>query len=181
MLRMGVHTHLITCAKALPLLFRSGVGLVVEVTDGTSECNQDFRRDVGFYCDLVKASVERIARALAAELEGESCTVVAVTPGWTRSEQMLEGFGVTEENTRDALVSVPHVCVSESPTSVARGVVALAADPLGRRRCAGTVLSSAQMARSYGVTDIEGTQPDSWRYLVEVQHAGKPATDVGYR
>ncbi len=96
MLRMGVHTHLITCAKALPLILRTGNGLVIEMTDGTAEYNRAFRRNVGFYYDLVKANVGRIALALAAELEDETCTAVAVTPGWMRSEQMLEGFGVTD-------------------------------------------------------------------------------------
>lgn len=181
MLRMGIHTHLITAAKALPLILRTGDGLVVEMTDGTSDYNKSFRRDVGFYYDLVKASVERIALGLAAELEDETCTAVAVTPGWMRSEQMLEHFGVTEQNWRDAIVHVPHFCISESPTFVARGIVALAADAAGRRQYAGQVLSSADLARIYGVTDIDGTQPDCWRYTVEVQDPGLPATEVGYR
>lgn len=180
MLRMGVDTHLITSAKALPLMLKTGGGLVVEMTDGTSEYNKNFRRNVGFYYDLVKASVGRIALALAAELEDEDCTAVAVTPGWLRSEKMLENFSVREENWRDALASEPHFCISESPTYVARGIVALAADPQ-RRQYAGQVLSSAQLARTYGVTDTDGTQPDCWRYVVEVQDPGKPATEVGYR
>ncbi|HEU5439227.1 MAG TPA: SDR family oxidoreductase [Ktedonobacterales bacterium] len=181
MLRMGVHTHLITSAKALPLMLRTGDGLVVGMTDGTSEYNKAFRRNVGFYYDLVKANVERIALALAAELENETCTAVAVTPGWMRSEQMLENFGVTEENWRDALERVPHFCISETPTFVARGIVALAADPTRRRQYAGQVLSSADLARIYGVTDSDGTQPDCWRYVVEVEDPGLPATEVGYR
>src|ERR1051326_1819827 len=123
MLRMGIDTHLITSAKALPLLLKSGAGLVVEMTDGTSDYNKSFRRDVGFYYDLVKASVERIALALAAELKGTACTAVAVTPGWLRSERMLENRGVTEQNWRDALAGEPHFCISESPTYVARGIV----------------------------------------------------------
>ena len=181
MLRMGVHTHLITSTNALPLILRTGDGLVIEVTDGTSEYNKRFRRNVGFYYDLVKANVERIALALAAELEDETCTAVAVTPGWMRSEQMLENFGVTEENWREALTHEPHFCISETPAYVARGIVALAADPTGRRQYAGQVLSSADLARIYGVTDIDGTQPDCWRYTVEVQDPGLPATEVGYR
>jgi NAD(P)-dependent dehydrogenase (short-subunit alcohol dehydrogenase family) len=181
MLRMGIDTHLITCAKALPLMLKSGAGLVVEMTDGTSDYNKSFRRDVGFYYDLVKASVERIALALAAELKGEACTAVAITPGWLRSEKMLSNRGVTEQNWRDALEGEPHFCISESPTYVARGIVALAADPLGRAQYAGQVLSSAQLARMYGLTDTDGTQPDCWRYVVEVQDPGLPATEVGYR
>ncbi|MGH2516016.1 MAG: short-chain dehydrogenase, partial [Ktedonobacterales bacterium] len=128
----------------------------------------------------VKASVERITLALAAELEDEDCTAVAITPGWLRSERMLANRGVREENWRDALASEPHFCISESPTYVARGIVALAADP-PRHQYAGQVLSSARLARTYGLTDTDGTQPDCWRYVVEVQDPGKPATEVGYR
>jgi NAD(P)-dependent dehydrogenase (short-subunit alcohol dehydrogenase family) len=180
MLRMGIDTHLITCAKALPLLLRGEGALVVEMTDGTSEFNASFRRGVGFYYDLVKAAVERITIGLTAELEDTSCRAVAVTPGWLRSERMLENFDVTEETWRDALEKRPHFCISESPTYVARGIVALASDP-DVARYAGNVLSSAELARTYGVTDTDGTQPDCWRYLVEIQLPGRPATELGYR
>jgi NAD(P)-dependent dehydrogenase (short-subunit alcohol dehydrogenase family) len=181
MLRMGVDTHLITSAKALPLILRTGAGLIIEMTDGTTEYNLNYRRDVGLYYDLVKASVGRITLALAAELENEDCVALAVTPGWLRSEAMLAGYGVTEANWRDAVARVPHFCISESPTYVARGIVALAADAPGRRQYQVQTLSSGQLARLYGVTDTDGTQPDCWRYVVEVQDAGKPASDVGYR
>ncbi|MDA8346496.1 MAG: SDR family oxidoreductase [Thermaerobacter sp.] len=180
MLRMGIETHLITCAMALPLMLQNGGGLVVEMTDGTSEHNKAFRHGVGLYYDLVKASVERITIGLAAELEDKQCTALAVTPGWLRSERMLENFGVSEENWRDALQEEPHFCISESPAFVARGVAALAADP-AVDRYAGKVLSSAELARTYGVTDTDGTQPDCWRYIVEVQGTGRPATEFGYR
>jgi NAD(P)-dependent dehydrogenase (short-subunit alcohol dehydrogenase family) len=180
MLRMGIDTHLITSAKALPLLLRGDGGLVVEMTDGTSEFNASFRRGVGFYYDLVKAAVERITIGLTAELEDTSCTAVAVTPGWLRSERMLDNFGVTEETWRDALEERPHFCISESPTYVARGIVALASDR-DLARYAGKVLSSAELARTYEVTDTDGTQPDCWRYLVEIQLPGRPATELGYR
>lgn len=179
-LRMGIDTHLITCTKALPLMLRGDSALVVEMTDGTSEYNRAFRRNVGFYYDHVKAAVERIVIALTAELEGTSCIAVAVTPGWMRSEQMLDGFGVGEENWRDALERVPHFCISETPTYVARGVAALAAAP-DKGLYAGRVVSSAELARAYGVTDIDGSQPDCWRYLVEIQEPGRPATELGYR
>jgi NAD(P)-dependent dehydrogenase (short-subunit alcohol dehydrogenase family) len=180
MLRMGIDTHLITSAKALPLMLRGDAGLVVEVTDGTSEYNRSFREGVGFYYDLVKAAVERITIGLTAELTETGCTAVAVTPGWLRSERMLENFGVTEESWRDALAKRPHFCISESPTYVGRTIVALAADPQ-RARYAGRVLSSAELARTYGVTDTDGTQPDCWRYVVEIQDPGRPATERGYR
>lgn len=180
MLRNGVGTHLITSAKAIPLMLRTGKGLIVEMTDGTSEYNRDFRRNVGFYYDLVKANVERITIGLEAELEDTQVSAVAVTPGWMRSEQMLENFGVREENWKDALSKVPHFCISETPTFVARGVVALATDS-NVKRWSGKVLSSADLGREYGVTDVDGSQPDCWRYIVEVEGKGLPADPTGYR
>ena len=121
MLQMGVHTHLITCRAAIPLMLRTArahatQGLVVEMTDGTAEANAEFRRNVGFYYDLVKANVERIVKGLAVELEKEPATAVGVTPGWLRSERMLENFGVTEANWRDACRKRPGFGISESPT-----------------------------------------------------------------
>jgi len=165
MLQMGVHTHLITARAALPLMLRTtDRGLVVEMTDGTSEANAEFRRNVGFYYDLVKANVERIVKGLAAELETEPVTVAGVTPGWLRSEKMLENFGVTEENWRDALARRPGFGISESPTYVARGVAALArAADVGR--WSGTIVSARQLADAYGVTDTDGSRPDCWGYL----------------
>jgi NAD(P)-dependent dehydrogenase (short-subunit alcohol dehydrogenase family) len=132
MLQMGVHTHLITCRAGIPLMLRTAEalgtrGLVVEMTDGTSQANAEFRRNVGFYYDLVKANVERIVKGLSAELEDSRVTAVGVTPGWLRSEKMLENFGVTEANWRDACRERPGFGISESPTYVARGVAALAA------------------------------------------------------
>src|SRR6266540_2668971 len=177
---LRIETHLITCAKALPLMLRGREGLVVEMTDGTSEYNKSFREGVGFYYDLVKAAVERITLGLTAELDGTTCTALAVTPGWLRSERMLENFGVTEATWRDALEQRPHFCISESPTYVARGIVALASDA-DVARYAGRVLSSAELARTYGITDTDGTQPDCWRYLVEIQTQDRPATELGYR
>ena len=148
MLRMGIDTHLITSAKAIPLILKGDRGLVVEMTDGTSDYNKRFRKDVGFYYDLVKATVERITIGLAVELAGTGVTPVAVTPGWLRSERMLEAFGVTEENWRDAtaVTELAHFCSSESPTYVARGIAALAADP-DPSRYAGQVLSSAELSQ----------------------------------
>jgi NAD(P)-dependent dehydrogenase (short-subunit alcohol dehydrogenase family) len=180
MLRMGVDTHLITAALALPLLLRQPGGLVIEMTDGTFDYNKNFRPRVGFYYDLVKASVERITIGLTAELDGQSCTALAVTPGWLRSEGMLEHYGVTEANWRDATEQVPHFCISESPTFVARGIAALAADP-GVARYAGKSLTSGQLARIYGFTDTDGSRPDCWAYVTEIEDAGLPARETGYR
>ncbi len=164
MLQMGVHTHLITSHAAIPLMLRGPRGLVVEMTDGTSEANAEFRRNVGFYYDLVKANVERIVKGLAAELENEPITAVGVTPGWLRSEQMLENFGVTEANWRDAVAKRPGFGISETPAYVARGVAALAQDP-DARRWAGTIVSARRLADAYGVTDVDGSRPDCWGYI----------------
>jgi NAD(P)-dependent dehydrogenase (short-subunit alcohol dehydrogenase family) len=180
MLRMGVDTHLITAALALPLILRRPGGLVIEMTDGTFEYNRKFRERVGFYYDLVKAAVERITVGLTAELDGEQCTALAVTPGWLRSEAMLEEFGVTEQNWRDATERVPHFCSSESPAYVARGIAALAADP-GVARYAGRSLTSGQLGRIYDVTDTDGSRPDGWSYVTEIEGPGLPAREAGYR
>ncbi|AEI67065.1 SDR family oxidoreductase [Corallococcus macrosporus] len=179
LLRLGVDTHLITSHFALPLLIRRPGGLVVEVTDGTAEYNATKYRISTFY-DLAKASVLRLAWSQAQELKPHGGTAVALTPGWMRSEGMLEHFGVTEANWRDATVKEPHFVISESPAYVGRAVAALAADA-DRARWNGQSLSSGQLARVYGFTDLDGSQPDAWRYVPEVQDAGKPADATGYR
>lgn len=164
MLRMGVDTHLITAHFGIPLMLESGGGLVVEVTDGTTEFNAAFREGVGFYYDLVKANVGRILIGLTHELRDRPVTAVGVTPGWLRSENMLDHFGVTEETWRDALDQVPGFAISESPTYVARGLAALATDP-APERFAGRVLTSHDLAVEYGVTDVDGSRPDCWGYI----------------
>ncbi len=161
MLRMGVETHVVTSAIALPLMLETGPGLLVEMTDGTSAVNADVRPGVGFYYDFIKASVDRLVKNFAAELTDHPVTAVGVTPGWLRSERMLENFGVTEANWRDACREVPGFAISESPAYVARGVVALA-DDSDNRRFAGQVLTARQLADEYGVTDTDGSRPDCW-------------------
>ena len=178
-LRLAVDTHAITSHFALPLLIKEPGGLVVEVTDGTAEYNATNYR-VSFFYDLAKAANLRMAFALAHELEPHGATAVALTPGWLRSEAMLEGFGVTEGNWRDATKRIPHFAISESPRFVGRAVAALAQDP-DVARWNGASLSSGQLARTYGFTDLDGSQPDAWRYLPEVQDADKPADTTGYR
>ena len=169
MLQMGVHTHLITCRAAIPLMLRTAEangtrGLVVEMTDGTSQANAEFRRNVGFYYDLVKANVERIVKGLTAELENQPVTAVGVTPGWLRSEKMLENFGVSEANWRDAVEKRPGFGISESPTYVARGVAALAT-AADAERWSGMILSARQLADAYDFTDTDGSRPDCWGHL----------------
>jgi NAD(P)-dependent dehydrogenase (short-subunit alcohol dehydrogenase family) len=179
MLRLAIDTHIITSHFALPLLIQNEGGLVVEMTDGTAEYNAENYR-VSLFYDLAKASVIRMAWAQAKELVPHGCTAVALTPGWLRSEMMLDAFGVGESTWRDALAAQPHFAISETPRYVGRAVAHLAADPeVGRFN--GRSLSSGGLAKEYGFTDLDGSQPDAWRYLVEVQDAGRPADTTGYR
>jgi NAD(P)-dependent dehydrogenase (short-subunit alcohol dehydrogenase family) len=180
LLRLAIDTHLITSHHALPLLVRRPGGLVVEVTDGTAAYNADHYRVSTFY-DLAKTSVIRLAWAQAQELSEHGGTAVALTPGWMRSELMLEHHGVSESNWRDATERTPHFCISETPMFVGRAVAALAADP-EVSRWNGQSLSSGGLAQEYGFTDVDGTRPDCWRYMVEVVEAeGVPPGDAGYR
>jgi NAD(P)-dependent dehydrogenase (short-subunit alcohol dehydrogenase family) len=177
LLRLAVETHLVTSHHALPVMVRRPGGLVVEMTDGTADYNAVNYRVSAFY-DLAKASVLRLAWSQGHELAALGCTAVALTPGWMRSEIMLEHYGVSEANWRDALPG--HFGISETPTYTGRSVVALAADPDVARFNQGS-LSSGGLAREYGFTDVDGSAPDAWRYLVEVQDAGKPPDQTGYR
>jgi len=178
-LRLGVDTHAITSHFAIPLLLKKPGGLVVEVTDGTDEYNKDHYR-VSFFYDLAKAAVNRMAFALAHELEPHGATAVSLTPGWLRSEAMLDAYKVTEASWRDATKVQPHFAISETPAFIGRAVAALAADP-EVKRWNGKSLSSGELAKVYGFTDADGSRPDAWRYIVEVQDPGKPADVTGYR
>jgi NAD(P)-dependent dehydrogenase (short-subunit alcohol dehydrogenase family) len=187
LLRLAVDTHLITSHHMLPLMIRNPGGLVIEVTDGTAEYNAANYRLSVFY-DLAKASVIRLAWSQGHELAPRGCAAVALTPGWMRSEMMLEHYGVTEDTWRDALdrpYQPPfphpgHFGISETPAFTGRAVVALAADPERQRWNQGSV-SSGGLAREYGFTDVDGSRPDAWRYLVEVQDAGLPPNPDAYR
>ena len=176
LLHLAVDTHLITSHAALPLLIRRPGGLVVEVTDGTLEYNAANYRLSAFY-DLAKWSVLRLGWSQGHELAPHGCTALTITPGWLRSELMLEIYEVTEETWRQ----VPgHFGISETPRLVGRAVVALAADPDVARWNQASV-SSGQLAREYGFTDLDGSAPDAWRYIVEVQDAGKDPEPGNYR
>ena len=164
---------------ALPLLLAQPGGLLVEMTDGTEEYNRAHYRLNAFY-DLAKTSVIRLAWGLSQELAPHGATAVSVTPGWLRSEMMLDAFKVTEDTWREAAAIQPHFVISESPRFVGRAIAALAADPQ-RGRWNGQSLSSGQLALAYGFTDVDGSRPDCWRYLVEVQETGRPADATGYR
>jgi NAD(P)-dependent dehydrogenase (short-subunit alcohol dehydrogenase family) len=179
LLRLAVDTHLITAHHALPLLIAKPGGLLVEVTDGTAEYNADHYRLSVFY-DLAKTAAIRMAWGHAKDLAPHGATSVSVTPGWMRSEMMLDNYGVTEESWRDAAAKSPHFVISESPRFVGRAIVALAADP-DRARFTGQSLSSGGLAKVYGFTDVDGSRPDCWRYMTEVQEAGRAADATGYR
>ncbi|MFF4889708.1 SDR family oxidoreductase [Micromonospora chersina] len=178
-LRLAVDTHIITSHFALPLLIRNPGGLVVEIGDGTKEYNDTEYRLSVFY-DLAKVSVNRLAFSQAHELAPHGATAVALTPGWLRSEAMLEHFGVTEANWRDGAAKDPHFVMSETPALVGRAVAALAADP-DRARWNGKSVDSGGLAQVYGFTDLDGTRPHWARYYEEVVRPGKPANDTGYR
>jgi NAD(P)-dependent dehydrogenase (short-subunit alcohol dehydrogenase family) len=180
MLRLGLDTHVITSHFALPLLIRTSGGMVVEMTDGTRDYN-DSRYRVNAFYDLAKNAAIRLAFVESVELAPHGCTALALSPGWLRSEMMLENFSVTEANWRDAAPISPHfAAISESPRFVGRAVAALAADPDVHRRNGGS-FSAGGLAHEYGFTDLDGSQPDAWRYLVEVQDPGLPADPAGYR
>jgi NAD(P)-dependent dehydrogenase (short-subunit alcohol dehydrogenase family) len=151
---------------------------VVEVTDGTWDFNATRYRD-SLYYDLAKMAVNRLAYAQAQELREHDGAAVALTPGFLRSEVMLEHFGVTEANWREATAH-PSFAVSETPAFVGRAVAALATDP-GRMRWSGRSVDSGTLAKEYGFNDVDGSRPDVWRYLVEVVETGKQADPADYR
>ena len=179
MLRLAIDTHITTSHFALPLLIRNEGGLLVEMTDGTAEYNAENYRNSLFY-DLAKTSVIRLAWAQARELAPHACTAVSLTPGWLRSEMMLDLFGVKESNWRDATAREPHFAISETPRYVGRAVAHLSADP-DMARFNGLSLSSGGLAKEYGFADLDGSRPDAWRYIPEVQDADRPADTTGYR
>ena len=186
-LRLGIETHLVTSHYLLPLLVAQPGGLLVEVTDGTADYNESHYRISVFY-DLVKQSVNRLAFSQGHELEPYMAAAVAITPGWLRSEMMLENFCVTETNWRAALddraggepKAPPDFVLSESPRYIGRAVVALATDP-DRKQWNKKSLSSGELARHYGFTDIDGSRPDIWRYMTEVREKGGLANLGDYR
>jgi NAD(P)-dependent dehydrogenase (short-subunit alcohol dehydrogenase family) len=187
-LRLAIDTHLITSHHLLPLLVDEPGGLLVEVTDGTADHNASRYRLSVFY-DLAKAAVNRLAFSQGHELGPHGATAVAVTPGWLRSEMMLDNFRVSEENWRDAIgprapdhdrAAPADFALSESPRYVGRAIVALATDR-DLARWNKRSVSSGQLAREYGFTDLDGSQPDIWRYIEEIRERGLQANLSDYR
>jgi NAD(P)-dependent dehydrogenase (short-subunit alcohol dehydrogenase family) len=159
MLERAVWTHIVTSRYGVPLMVAQGSGLVVEITDG------DFIgwRGTMFY-DLVKVGVIRLAYSMAQDLRNTGVSAVAVTPGFLRSEAMLDKFGVTEANWRDQIEKDPYFAESETPWYVGRAVAALAADP-GIRAKSGKAFASWTLAREYGFEDRDGRRPDWGAFL----------------
>lgn len=162
--RLAIETHLVTSHHLLPLLIARPGGLLVEVTDGTTAYNESNYRISVFY-DLAKVAVNRLAFSQGHELAPHGATAVAVTPGWLRSELMLEAYGVTEATWRDSLAggAPPGFADSETPRFVGRAVAALAGDP-DRARWNQRSLTAGELSREYGFTDVDGRQPDAWRH-----------------
>jgi len=172
-LRLAIDTHLITSHHLLPLLVERPGGLVVEVTDGTTDYNANEYR-ISVYYDLAKVAVNRLAFSQGHELARVGGTAVAVTPGFLRSEMMLEAFGVAEENWRE-FTGPPEFAVSESPRYIGRAVAALAADR-ERTRWNQQSLTSGQLAETYGFTDVDGSRPQVWRYIADSRGTGAGQT-----
>jgi NAD(P)-dependent dehydrogenase (short-subunit alcohol dehydrogenase family) len=174
-LRNGLETHLITLHTLLPLLVRHGAGLVVEITDGDDMFNDRYRGSMFF--DIVKVAITRLGKMLKDELEPHGVTSVSLTPGFLRSEEMLDHFGVTEDNWRDGIVKDKWFAISETPRYIGRAVAALAADP-GRSQWSGRALSSGVLAKHYGFTDLDGSQPEASRFFAEAYFGDKKDADV---
>ncbi|WP_433468705.1 SDR family oxidoreductase [Spirillospora sp. CA-128828] len=154
LLRQAVETHIVTSRFALPLMVTRRRGLVVEVTDGNTA-----RYRGSFFYDLAKSAVIRLAVAQAAELRPHGVAAVAITPGFLRSEAVLEHFGVHEDNWRDGVAEDTHFAHSETPAYLGRAVAALAADPDVMDKT-GRALATWGLYEEYGFTDADGTQPD---------------------
>jgi NAD(P)-dependent dehydrogenase (short-subunit alcohol dehydrogenase family) len=159
MISAALFTHIITSRYAVPLMVERGQGLVVEIGDGDT---LDYRGQ--FFYDIVKTTVIRIAFALSKELQPKGITALAVTPGFLRSEAMLEHFGVTEENWRDGAKTDPYFISSETPFYVGRAIAALSADPKVIEK-SGKAFSSWGLMEEYGFTDINGEQPNWGKYF----------------
>jgi NAD(P)-dependent dehydrogenase (short-subunit alcohol dehydrogenase family) len=174
MLDHAIWSHVVTAHFAAPLMIETGPGLIVEITDGDS---YGYRGNV-FY-DLVKTSVIRLAFAWSFELRRHRIASVALTPGFLRSEAMLDRLGVTVETWRDAAVEDANFAYSETPLFVGRAVAALASDPAVFDERNGRVFSSWQLSREYGFTDIDGSRPD-WGAHAEATYGVYPTCDEGF-
>ena len=172
LLERAVHTHIITSRHGAPLMIERNAGLIVEVTDGDT-----FGYRGNLFYDLAKNAVVRLAYAMAGDLHAHGVTALALTPGFLRSEHVLDSFGVTEANWRDAIEKDPYFAESETPCLVGRVVAALAADPDVARK-GGRLFAAWTLAKEYGIDDVDGRRPD-WgtffpRKVREIVDGGEP-------
>lgn len=164
LLELGLHTHLITSWHAVPLMLnqRERPGLILEITDGINE-----RYRGALFYDMAKSGVIRAARGMAEELRDQNIAVLALSPGFLRSEAMLDHFGVSEENWREGIHQDPHFQMSETPVFIGRAAVALASDP-GILERSGQAVATWNLAKEYGFTDADGSRPDWGTYAREM-------------
>lgn len=183
LLERSVYSHILTSRYAVSLMVERDSELIVEVTDGD---NLNYRGN--FFYDLAKTTVIRLAFAMSEEFKSnryvsegstlvkssaraKTITALAITPGFLRSEAMLDHFGVSEANWRDAIAKDPYYAESETPRYIGRAVVALASDPKVHEK-AGKALATWHLAREYGFTDVDGRQPH-WGEFFDRMQAGK--------
>jgi len=171
MQQRAVHTHLITSRYGIPLMVKRGSGLVVEVTDGV-----DYRYRGSLYYSLAKISVIHLAQSLADELRPRGVAAISLSPGFLRSEEMLDHFGVTKETWRDAASVDPHFLASETPSYIGAAVVALASDPRIMEK-SGRSLGTWDCADEYGIVDEDGSRPHWGNYFRDVVLGGAGSSE----
>jgi NAD(P)-dependent dehydrogenase (short-subunit alcohol dehydrogenase family) len=173
-LHQGVHSHIITAHYAAPLMVERRRGLIVEIGDGDAL----YYRSTLFY-DLVKTTVARFAWAMAEELHHHRVAAIALTPGYMRTEAMLDHMGVRESNWRDGAKKDKNFLYSETPAFVGRAVAALAADKNVLKKSGG-LYSSWNLAKEYRFTDLDGSRPDLGKHFKSIFNAS-PKTGVRWK
>jgi len=170
LVRQALLSRLITAKHAAQLMVQRGRGVMVEVTE-----NDLLLSSGSAVAQVLRVAHKVLAAIYAAELRRHGVVAIAITPGFMRSERVLEHFGVSEANWREGAVKDRNFLESESPVFVGRAIVALATDPALRERT-GQLFSSWEVAREYGLTDIDGRRPD-WGKL-DIDYSRLPASIV---
>ena len=155
----AIHAHIANAHFAVPLMLERGSGLIVEITDGDGVYYRGH-----LYYDLTKNNAIRLAIAFSYELRKKNIAAMAITPGFLRSEAVLENLGVREENWRDGIAKRPEFAESETPFFIGKGIAAIAADPNVMKK-SGRVFNSHELAVEYGFRDVDGRLPDVWGYF----------------
>lgn len=170
-LKAAIYSHIVNVFYAVPLMKQ---GLIVEITDGDG-----FYYRGNLYYDLTKVNAIRLAMDFAQELRKKKIACVAITPGFLRSEAVLESLHVTEENWREAIKRRPEFAESETPYFVGRAIAALAADPKAMKK-SGRVFNSFELAQEYGFVDVDGRMPRIWEWLANSKFAFKKLDETFY-